>query len=129
MCNIFPMHQSAENLDTEVYSAMGKEHEIFLNLENIKAATRNFHDDNKLGERGIRLCLQGNITLTDHIKYAIKLNQVTSSFSTEQQSTDYFIENERVGICPEVTQSRHFNFEFQDFHILLEYTLVQLLEV
>ena len=52
MCNIFPMHQSAENPDTKVYSAIGKEHGIFLNLENIKAATRNFHDDNKLGEGG-----------------------------------------------------------------------------
>ncbi len=34
---------------------IGQEHEILFNLENIKSATRNFHNDNKLGEEALRL--------------------------------------------------------------------------
>ena len=41
-----------DNLGTVPDSTIGQEHVIMFNLENIKSATRNFHDDNKLGEGG-----------------------------------------------------------------------------
>ncbi|GLJ06293.1 hypothetical protein SUGI_0035600 [Cryptomeria japonica] len=59
-----------ENPDPDVYSAIGEEHVMMFNLENIKAATRDFHDDNKLGEGGFGSVYKG--TMLDGKQIAVK---------------------------------------------------------
>ncbi|GLJ27253.1 hypothetical protein SUGI_0534720 [Cryptomeria japonica] len=49
-----------ENLDIEVDLATDQEHGTIFNLENIKAATHNFRDDNKLGEGGFGAVYKGS---------------------------------------------------------------------
>ncbi|GLJ55030.1 hypothetical protein SUGI_1181270 [Cryptomeria japonica] len=71
-----------ENLDSEVDSAIGEEHEIIFNLENIKIATRNFHGDNKLGEGGFGSVYKG--TMPDGLQIAVKKLSVQSTQGKEQ---------------------------------------------
>ncbi|XP_059073096.1 cysteine-rich receptor-like protein kinase 43 [Cryptomeria japonica] len=59
-----------ENPDTDVFSAIGEEHVMMFKLENIKAATRDFHDDNKLGEGGFGSVYKG--TMLDGKQIAVK---------------------------------------------------------
>ncbi|XP_059063218.1 cysteine-rich receptor-like protein kinase 43 [Cryptomeria japonica] len=65
-----PLFLRKEDPDTEVYSAIGEEQGMIFNLENIKAATRNFHDDNKLGEGGFGSVYKG--TMLDGKQITVK---------------------------------------------------------
>ncbi|XP_057821996.2 cysteine-rich repeat secretory protein 55-like [Cryptomeria japonica] len=70
------------NLDSEVDSAIGQEQEIIFNLENIKAATSNFHEDNKLGEGGFGSVYKG--TMPNGLQIAVKRLSVQSSQGKKQ---------------------------------------------
>ncbi|XP_057822012.1 cysteine-rich receptor-like protein kinase 43 [Cryptomeria japonica] len=60
----------------EVDSTTGQEQAIIFNLENIKAATRSFHDDNKLGQGGFGTVYKG--TMPDGKQIAVKKLSVQS---------------------------------------------------
>ncbi|XP_059076226.1 cysteine-rich receptor-like protein kinase 10 [Cryptomeria japonica] len=75
-----PASTRKENLYGEVDSTI--EHETIFNLENIKAATRNFHDDNKLGEGGFGTVYKGTMSNGTHI--AVKKHSVQSLQGKEQ---------------------------------------------
>ncbi|XP_057822153.2 cysteine-rich receptor-like protein kinase 6 [Cryptomeria japonica] len=77
-----PAILNKENLDTELNSAIGQGHEIIFNLENIKAATKNFHDDKKLGEGGFGAVYKG--TMQNGLQIAVKKLSVQSSQGKEQ---------------------------------------------
>ncbi|XP_057825308.2 cysteine-rich receptor-like protein kinase 43 [Cryptomeria japonica] len=61
---------------------MAKEHETIFNLENIKAPTHNFHDDNKLGEGGFGTVYK--CTMSNGIQIAVKKLSVQSLQGMEQ---------------------------------------------
>ncbi|GLJ55044.1 hypothetical protein SUGI_1181520 [Cryptomeria japonica] len=56
-----PAFLRKDNQNTESDSTTSQENEIIFNLENIKAATRIFHDDNKLGEGGFGSVYKGTM--------------------------------------------------------------------
>ncbi|GLJ27257.1 hypothetical protein SUGI_0534770 [Cryptomeria japonica] len=68
------------NQDIEVNSMI--EHETIFNLENIKAATENFHDDNKLGEGGFGPVYKG--TMSNGVQIAVKKLSVQSLQGKEE---------------------------------------------
>ncbi|KAH9302192.1 hypothetical protein KI387_013775, partial [Taxus chinensis] len=45
----------------EVDSAISQDEKLIFNLENLRAATRNFHEDNKLGEGGFGPVYKGTM--------------------------------------------------------------------
>ncbi|GLJ34645.1 hypothetical protein SUGI_0696780 [Cryptomeria japonica] len=63
--------------DTDADSVISKEHEIVFTLDNIRVATRNFHDDNKLGEGGFGSVYKG--TMPDGKEVAVKKLSLKSS--------------------------------------------------
>ncbi|GLJ55027.1 hypothetical protein SUGI_1181240 [Cryptomeria japonica] len=71
-----------ENLDSEVDSEIGHKQEINFNLENIKAATSDFHEDNKLGEGGFGSVYKG--TMPNGLQIAVKRLSVQSSQGKKQ---------------------------------------------
>ncbi|XP_057822161.2 cysteine-rich receptor-like protein kinase 44 [Cryptomeria japonica] len=71
-----PAFLRKENSNTQLDSTIGQENVIIFNLENIKAATRNFHDDNKLGEGGFGSVYKG--TMLDGKQIAVKKLSIRS---------------------------------------------------
>ncbi|GLJ54940.1 hypothetical protein SUGI_1179480 [Cryptomeria japonica] len=71
-------HLRRANLDIEI----DQKHVILFNLENIKTATRSFHEDNKLGEGGFGSVYKG--TMPNGVQIAVKKLSVQSLQGKEQ---------------------------------------------